>query len=261
MVNIKVGEEFRSWIEGLTFLILSTIFECVCVCGCVCCGTERSSSVRYAHLSRNYYWSIVKCVCPQNQQTFIECFWPPPEEGRGGRDREAVIPALRHLWSRRRPVCRFIASPLPHHDFDQGNWRNIQERGLGQGSTREWWLTFPIPEDIFGPLERDLQFKWKQLIPVLSSLDSYLLILPGPWAALGARLGVERKEGKSQSFSQLVAKSVWLFATPWTVIHQAPLSMGFSRQEYWSGLPCPPLGDLLTYVQFISSSSAPGQVT
>ena len=37
---------------------------------------------------------------------------------------------------------------------------------------------------------------------------------------------------------------VRLFATPWTVAHQAPLSMGFSRQEYWSGLPCPPLGAL-----------------
>ena len=35
-----------------------------------------------------------------------------------------------------------------------------------------------------------------------------------------------------------------LFATPWTVAHQAPLSMGFSRQEYWSGLPCPPPEDL-----------------
>ena len=34
-----------------------------------------------------------------------------------------------------------------------------------------------------------------------------------------------------------------LFATPWTVAHQAPLSMGFSRQEYWSGLPFPPPGD------------------
>ena len=32
---------------------------------------------------------------------------------------------------------------------------------------------------------------------------------------------------------------VWLFATPWTVAHQAPLSMGFSRREYWSGLPFP----------------------
>ena len=32
---------------------------------------------------------------------------------------------------------------------------------------------------------------------------------------------------------------VWLFMTPWTAAHQAPLSMGFSRQEYWSGLPLP----------------------
>jgi len=34
------------------------------------------------------------------------------------------------------------------------------------------------------------------------------------------------------------------FATPWTVAHQAPLPMGFSRQEYWSGLPCHPPGNL-----------------
>ena len=35
-----------------------------------------------------------------------------------------------------------------------------------------------------------------------------------------------------------------LFATPWTIAHQAPLSMGLSRQEYWHGLPCPSPGDL-----------------
>ena len=37
---------------------------------------------------------------------------------------------------------------------------------------------------------------------------------------------------------------VQLFVTPWTVAHQAPLSMGFSRQESWSGLPCSPPADL-----------------
>ena len=37
---------------------------------------------------------------------------------------------------------------------------------------------------------------------------------------------------------------VWLFATPWTVAYQAPQSMGFSRQEYWSELPFPSPGDL-----------------
>ena len=51
---------------------------------------------------------------------------------------------------------------------------------------------------------------------------------------------------------------VWCSVTRWTVAHQAPLSMGFSRQEYWSGLPCPPPGDLpdpgtetVSYVSYI----------
>ena len=42
----------------------------------------------------------------------------------------------------------------------------------------------------------------------------------------------------------LVAKSCLSLETPWTVVCQAPLSLGFSRQEYWSGLPCPSPGDL-----------------
>ena len=37
---------------------------------------------------------------------------------------------------------------------------------------------------------------------------------------------------------------ICLFVTPWTLAHQAPLFMGFPRQEYWNGLPCPPPGDL-----------------
>ena len=44
------------------------------------------------------------------------------------------------------------------------------------------------------------------------------------------------------------AKSIFcrirLFVTPWTVAHQAPLSMGLCRQECWSGLPCPPPGEI-----------------
>ena len=45
---------------------------------------------------------------------------------------------------------------------------------------------------------------------------------------------------------------VRLFVTLWTVACQAPLSMGFSRQEYWSGLPFPPPGKPLQSVQFSS---------
>ena len=46
------------------------------------------------------------------------------------------------------------------------------------------------------------------------------------------------------SYVVLLFSCVQHFSTPWTVAHQAPLSMGFSRQEYWSGLPFPPPGDL-----------------
>ena len=51
----------------------------------------------------------------------------------------------------------------------------------------------------------------------------------------GARKGLERLKDESERVKSL--SRVQLFATPWTIAHQAPLSMGFSRQEYWSGLP------------------------
>ena len=49
---------------------------------------------------------------------------------------------------------------------------------------------------------------------------------------------------ESERVSCPVVSSVWLFTTPWTAAHQAPLSTGFPRQEYWSGLPFPSPGDL-----------------
>ena len=55
----------------------------------------------------------------------------------------------------------------------------------------------------------------------------------------GCPHGVNEKKVKVKSFN-----CVWLFATPWTVAHQAPSSMEFSRQGYWSGLPFPSPGDL-----------------
>ena len=49
---------------------------------------------------------------------------------------------------------------------------------------------------------------------------------------------------------------VWLFATPWTAAHQAPLSMGFSRQEYWSGVPLPSEKLLVTSKSFLKIHDA-----
>ena len=60
---------------------------------------------------------------------------------------------------------------------------------------------------------------------------------------------------------------IWLFATPWTAAHQAPPSMGFSRQEYWSGVPLPSPGLLPSLNHFfweggfIKSSEEPEPVS
>ena len=50
---------------------------------------------------------------------------------------------------------------------------------------------------------------------------------------------------------------VWLFATPWTAAYQAPLSMGFSRQEYWSGVPLPSPKFNSTLMQTFPSTRSP----
>ena len=64
---------------------------------------------------------------------------------------------------------------------------------------------------------------------------------------LGIRFLKSPWKWKCQSLSH-----VQLFGTPWTVVHQAPLSMGFSKQEYWSGLPFPSPGI------FLAQGSNPG---
>ena len=66
--------------------------------------------------------------------------------------------------------------------------------------------------------------------------------LPSPWDSPGKNTGVgcrfllQSMKVKSQSE---VAQSCPTLATPWTAAHQAPPTMGFSRQEYWSGVPLP----------------------
>ena len=65
--------------------------------------------------------------------------------------------------------------------------------------------------------------RWKQIFQLQCSL----------------RRAVAQAKVKVKSLSR-----VQLFVTPWTVAYQDPLSMGFSRQEYWSGLPFPSPGDL-----------------
>ena len=60
---------------------------------------------------------------------------------------------------------------------------------------------------------------------------------------LAGHVAPKRYQGSAGDIVHQSLSRVWLFETPWTVAHQAPLSMGFSRQEHWSRLPCLPPGD------------------
>ena len=66
-----------------------------------------------------------------------------------------------------------------------------------------------------------------------------------------------QKNLHKQTSVELCFSCVWLFATLWTVVHQAPLSTGFSRQEHWSGLPCPPPRDLPNPGMELASLTSP----
>ena len=84
---------------------------------------------------------------------------------------------------------------------------------------------------------------WKEIQPVHPKGDHSWVFIGRTSAEAEAETPIlwppdaKRKTVKSLSY-------VRLFATPWTVAYQAPPSMGYSRQEYWSGLPIPSLGDL-----------------
>ena len=77
------------------------------------------------------------------------------------------------------------------------------------------------------------------IVPAISLLLLYLLLDIWAWNKDTVLLSSIQWSEEVKSLSR-----VRLFATPWTVACQAPLSMGFSRQEYWSGLPFPSPGDL-----------------
>ena len=82
--------------------------------------------------------------------------------------------------------------------------------------------------------------KYQVWIPPVPTANSVTL-----GGSLNIAHGLEELYEKKQRPACVLNRfsGVWLFATLWTAAHQAPLSMGFSRQEYGSGLLCPPPGE------------------
>ena len=115
------------------------------------------------------------------------------------------------------------------------------ENSMGTGA---WWATFHRIAAAAA--------KSGQSCPIVRPHRWQPTRLLCPWDSPGKNTGVGchflLQCVKVKSFSR-----VWLLATPWTAAHQAPPSIGFSRQEYWSGVPLPspiPPHDLAHYVFF-----------
>ena len=124
----------------------------------------------------------------------------------------------------------------------------------------KWPSTWPLPSpsdenhvwspQSFKKLETKTSSVWKKhTAKSLQSCPTLCNPIDGspPGSAIPGILQARTLEWVAMSFSNawkwnVKVKSlscVWLFATPWTAAHQAPLPMGFSRQEYWSGVPLP----------------------
>ena len=130
-----------------------------------------------------------------------------------------------------------------------GNNRNSDRLYfLGLQNHRRWWLQ-PWNLKMLAPWKKSYDqpaaaaAKSPQSCPTLcdpingsppgSSVPGILQARTLEWVAISLSNAWKWKvKGKSLS-------RVWFFATPWTAAHQAPLSMGFSRQECWSGVPLP----------------------
>ena len=84
--------------------------------------------------------------------------------------------------------------------------------------------------------------------------------LPHPWDSPGKNTGVGC-HFPLQCMKVKLLSHVWLLANPWTTAYQAPPSMGFSRQEYWCGVPLPSLNSVTNYPELVQTSPVKGSVS
>ena len=123
----------------------------------------------------------------------------------------------KHITNQNSMVCARVQSHFSCVQLCANLWTVARQVPLSMGFYWwEYWSKFPFPSP--GGLPD----------PEIKPLSSVLQPVSLPLSHQGSPTLVRDQ----------------LFGTLWTIAWQAPLSMGFSRQEYWSGLPCSPSGDL-----------------
>ena len=112
-----------------------------------------------------------------------------------------------------------------------------------------FWVWFHLQNIIRLSYNKSQKFKWVARRTVGGK--GFLLLFKNQpvwqdplWYCKVISLQLIKINGKKKTLCAYLPSLVWLFATPWTIAHQAPLSMGVLQAEYWSGLPCFSPGDI-----------------
>ena len=153
---------------------------------------------------------------------------------------------------------QFISSSVPMRDRIRG--RVGAGRGTDEGNGRRWSRPRVISDEgdrgevTFlragdqgqGEPARDNRWGWGQWGEMWVSWQQWCRGCEARGLGFRGQRG-DRRSQKGPGVRAWVLSRfghIWLFVTLWTIAHQAPLSMDFSRHDYWSGLPYPPPGDL-----------------
>ena len=145
-------------------------------------------------------------------------------------------------------------------------WTAARQASLSMGFSRqEYWSALPCPA--LGDLP-DPGIELTSLALAgrfFTTSATWKVPLKQSLCVLKARSDQDQDHVASKELCARMLSHGQLSATPWTVACQAPLSMGLSRQEYWSGLPCPSPGDLpnpgIEPTSFVSPALAGGFFT
>ena len=163
-------------------------------------------------------------------------------------------------------LCSFCMEPLPQ-----------SIKALGPGLSESGWRGSWLFDRHLPCALSTLASKIKQTF-LSTNLPLFIRFwAAGPWFPLHCQVGLcpfppqppppslARNAKQARYWCAQLLSHVWLFATPWTVACQAPLSMEFSRQKYWSRLPFLPPGDLpdagIEPASLVSPASADGFFT
>ena len=139
----------------------------------------------------------------------------------------------RRLWKRKPAVkrwCAFISQPASEKHIP--------------GAENSCALMWSAQARLWGRQnEGDIKTYPEHLSGLWENLYARPVLRPNRVCVIGA-LTIHSSSKYALTYSACALSCVWLFVTPWTVAHQTLLFLEFSRQEYCSGLPFPPPGDL-----------------